>query len=87
MEAAGLARIARHPSKRDEFLLCLYKKISSRLPGLLFCYRFDSKLKIACGGIFELSSRQLGWPACECLYIWRNFHPGKRYLASFKQDL
>jgi hypothetical protein len=30
---AGLARLARQPDKRDEFLLCLYEKISSRLPG------------------------------------------------------
>jgi hypothetical protein len=28
---AGLARLARQPGKRDEFLLCLYEKISSRL--------------------------------------------------------
>ena len=34
---AGLARLARQPGKRDEFLLCLYEKISSRLPGQ-FCY-------------------------------------------------
>ena len=33
----GLARLARQPGKRDEFLLCLYEKISSRLPGQ-FCY-------------------------------------------------
>jgi hypothetical protein len=26
---AGLARLARQPGKRDEFLLCLYEKISS----------------------------------------------------------
>ena len=40
---AGLARLARQPGKRDEFLLCLYEKISSRLPGQ-FCtlYCFDS---------------------------------------------
>ena len=25
---AGLARLARQPGKRDEFLLCLYEKIS-----------------------------------------------------------
>jgi hypothetical protein len=31
---AGLARLARQPGKRDEFLLCLYEKISSRLPEL-----------------------------------------------------
>ena len=30
---AGLARLARQPGKRDEFLLCLYEKIPSRLPG------------------------------------------------------
>jgi hypothetical protein len=29
--------IARQPGKRDEFLLCLYEKIASRLPGQ-FCY-------------------------------------------------
>jgi hypothetical protein len=34
---AGLARLARQPGKRDEFLLCLYEKISSRFPGQ-FCY-------------------------------------------------
>ena len=34
---ARLARLARQPGKRDEFLLCLYDKISSRLPGQ-FCY-------------------------------------------------
>ena len=34
---AGLARLVRQPGKRDEFLLCLYEKISSRLPGQ-FCY-------------------------------------------------
>jgi hypothetical protein len=28
---AGLARLAGQPGKRDEFLLCLYEKISSRL--------------------------------------------------------
>ena len=33
----GLARLARQPGKLDEFLLCLYEKISSRLPGQ-FCY-------------------------------------------------
>jgi hypothetical protein len=26
---AGLARLARQPGKRDEFILCLYEKISS----------------------------------------------------------
>ncbi len=30
---AGLARLARQPGKRDEFVLCLYEKNSSRLPG------------------------------------------------------
>jgi hypothetical protein len=35
--AAGLARLVRQPGKRDEFLLCLYDKISSSLPGQ-FCY-------------------------------------------------
>ena len=45
---------------QDELLVYLYEKISSRLPGQ-FCYFdifycFDSKLKIACGTIFELSS-------------------------------
>jgi hypothetical protein len=35
---AGLAGLARQPAgKRDEFLLSLYEKISSRLPGQ-FCY-------------------------------------------------
>ena len=33
--AAGLARLARQPGKRDEFLLCLYENISSRGQ---FCY-------------------------------------------------
>ena len=28
--------------------------------------------------IFEFLYRQLGPPACECLYILRNFHPGTR---------
>jgi hypothetical protein len=31
--------IAKQPDKRDAFLLCLYEKISSRLPGQ-FCH-FD----------------------------------------------
>jgi hypothetical protein len=31
------SRLARQPGKRDEFLLCLYDKMSSRLPGQ-FCY-------------------------------------------------
>ena len=35
---AGLARLARHPGKRDEFLLCLYEKISSHLPGQFCCF-------------------------------------------------
>ena len=35
---AGLARLARQPGKRDEFLLCLYEKISSRLPGQFCCF-------------------------------------------------
>jgi hypothetical protein len=43
--------------------LRLYEKISSRLPGQ-FCYididLFWQLLKIACGGTFELSSRQPG---------------------------
>ena len=34
---AGLVRLAREPGKRDEFLLCLYEKRSSCLPGQ-FCY-------------------------------------------------
>jgi hypothetical protein len=34
---AGLARLRRQPGKQDEFLLCLYEKISSRLLGQ-FCY-------------------------------------------------
>ena len=54
---AGLACLVRQPGKWDEFLVCLYQKISSRLPGKL-CYYFESKLKIACCGIFEPSSRQ-----------------------------
>jgi hypothetical protein len=54
---AGLARLARQPGKRDEFLLCLYEKISSRLPGQ---FLVAVSLNIACGGIFELSSRQPG---------------------------
>ena len=51
---AGLACLARQPGKRDEFLLCLYEKISSRLLGQFFC--FDMVLT----DIFELSSRQPG---------------------------
>jgi hypothetical protein len=43
---AGLARLARQPGKRDEFLLCLYEKISV--------------VKNSLRGIFELSSRQPG---------------------------
>jgi hypothetical protein len=36
---AGLARLARQPGKkRDEFLLSLYEKISSRLPGQFCCF-------------------------------------------------
>jgi hypothetical protein len=35
---AGLARLARQPGKRDEFLLCLYEKIPSRLPGQFCCF-------------------------------------------------
>jgi hypothetical protein len=35
---AGLARLARQPSKRDEFLLRLYEKISSRLPEHFCCF-------------------------------------------------
>jgi hypothetical protein len=38
---AGLARLARQPGKRDEFLLCLYEKISSRLPGQFCCFDID----------------------------------------------
>ena len=34
---AGLTRLAIQPGKRDEVVLCLYEKISSRLPGQ-FCY-------------------------------------------------
>ena len=34
---AGLARLARQPGKPDEFLLCLYEKLLSRLLGQ-FCY-------------------------------------------------
>ena len=37
---AGLAHLARQPGRQDEFLLCLYEKISSRLPGQFCC--FDS---------------------------------------------
>jgi hypothetical protein len=41
-----LARLARQPGKRDEFLLSLlYEKISSRLPGQ-FCY-FDIVLTVS----------------------------------------
>jgi hypothetical protein len=42
---AGLARLARQPGKQDEFLLCLYEKISSRLLGK-FCY-FDIVLTVS----------------------------------------
>jgi hypothetical protein len=39
---AGLARLARQPGKGDEFLvLCLYEKISSRLPGQFCCFDID----------------------------------------------
>jgi hypothetical protein len=38
---AGLARLARQPGWRDEFLLCLYGKISSRLPGQFCCFDID----------------------------------------------
>ena len=38
---AGLARLARQPGKRDEFLLCLYEKIPSRLPGQFCCFDID----------------------------------------------
>jgi hypothetical protein len=38
---AGLARLARQPGKRDEFLLCLYEKISSRFPGQFCCFDID----------------------------------------------
>jgi hypothetical protein len=41
---AGLARLARQPGKWDEFLLRLYEKISSHLPGQ-FCY-FDIVLPV-----------------------------------------
>ena len=41
---AELAHLAGQPGKRDEFLLCLYEKISSRLPGQ-FC-RFDIDLTV-----------------------------------------
>ncbi len=37
---AELARLAGQPGKPDEFVLCLYEKISSRLPGQFRC--FDS---------------------------------------------
>ena len=33
--------LARQPGKRDEFLLCLYEKISSRLPGQFCCFDID----------------------------------------------
>jgi hypothetical protein len=38
---AGLARLARQPGKRDEVLLSLYEKISSRLPGQFCCFDID----------------------------------------------
>jgi hypothetical protein len=38
---AGLARLARQPGWPDEFLLCLYEKISSRLPGQFCCFDID----------------------------------------------
>ena len=38
---AGLARLARQPGWLDEFLLCLYEKISSRLPGQFCCFDID----------------------------------------------
>ena len=41
---AGLARLARQPGKRDEFLLCLYEKISSRLPGQFSCFDIDLRV-------------------------------------------
>jgi hypothetical protein len=49
---------------------------------------FWQLLKIACGGIFDLLSWQPSQPASSMLvFIWRNCHPGKWDLASFKQDL
>ena len=41
--------------------LCLYEKISSRLRGQFCCFDIVlTVVKIASGGVFELSSRQLG---------------------------
>ena len=37
---AGLARLPRQPGKRDGFVMCLYEKISFRLPRQFCC--FDS---------------------------------------------
>ena len=36
-EHMSIKRLARQPGKRDEFLLCLYEKLLSCLPGQ-FCY-------------------------------------------------
>jgi hypothetical protein len=60
---AGLARLARQPSKRDEFLLCFYEKMSSRLPGQ-FCY-IDIVLIV----VKNVLQRYL---------LTINFHPGNR---------
>jgi hypothetical protein len=54
---AGLARLTKQPGKRMNFF-CVYIKNCCA----------DSCKKIACGGTFELSSRQLGIARCECLY-------------------
>jgi hypothetical protein len=75
----------RQPGKRDEFLLCLYEKSSSRLPGQ-FCY-IDVVLTVV-----KNSLRRYLWTfilatglAHLWVFIWGNFHPGKRDLASFKR--
>ena len=63
---AGLARLARQPGKRDEFLLCLYEKISSRLPGQFCC--FDPVVKaqaLICVSVLCFSV----YLFYECLYI------------------
>jgi hypothetical protein len=54
---AGLARLARQPGKkRDEFLLCLYEKISSRLPGQFCCFDIDlTVVKVALSSKFLFS--------------------------------
>ena len=52
---AGLARLARQPGKRDEFLLCLYEKIPSRLPGQFCC--FDIAIDLTASPLVHINAR------------------------------